>query len=199
MYLLVDNYDSFTWNIYHYLSYFKIKVEVKRNDKINLKSFNKRKYDGIIFSPGPGKPEDAGEMMTIINTYKDQIPMLGICLGHQAISSCYGAKIIKMKKVMHGKTDKIKVIKKNNIVKGLPNEFIATRYHSLEVSKKLLPKSIQITAITKKNNIMAIKIKNRNIFGLQFHPESIATKNGKIFFKNFLDICNNIKSKNYDI
>ncbi len=189
MFLLLDNYDSFTWNIYHYLKSFKIKVEVKRNDKINYINESFKKYKGIVFSPGPGKPENAGEMMNIIDRYKDIIPMLGICLGHQAIGASFGAKIIKMKKVMHGKTDTITLLKKNNIVKNIPNKFIATRYHSLEISKKLLPSQILTLATSAEKNIMAIKIKGKNIYGLQFHPESIATSYGKVFFKNFIKIC----------
>ena len=189
MYLLLDNYDSFTWNVYHFLSFFNVKVDVKRNDKISVLDIKNKNYHGIIFSPGPGKPENAGKMMKIIDTFQDQIPMLGICLGHQAIAACFGAKINKMKKVKHGKPDDIKVIKKNFIFKSISKEFIATRYHSLEVSSKMLPKNIEISAISKNKQIMAIRIKNKKIFGLQFHPESIATYNGKIFFKNFLDMC----------
>ncbi len=189
MYLLIDNYDSFTWNVYHFISSFDVKVIVKRNDKINFNKINIKKYYGIIFSPGPGKPENAGEMMNIIKTYQDKIPMLGICLGHQAIGASFGAQIIKMKKVIHGKTDNITITRRNHIFKNVPNEFKATRYHSLEIDKKDLPKRIEVIARTKKNTIMGIKIKNKNIFGLQFHPESIATSNGMLFFKNFVDIC----------
>ena len=189
MLLLLDNYDSFTWNVYHYLKSFKIKVVVKRNDKINFKNESFKKYKGIVFSPGPGKPENAGEMMNIIDKYKDTTPMLGICLGHQAIAASFGAKIIKMKKVMHGKTDTITLLKKYSILKNIPEKFIATRYHSLEVSKKFLPPKIQTLAISKEKNIMAIKIKGKKIYGLQFHPESIATSYGKVFFKNFIEIC----------
>ncbi len=191
MFLLLDNYDSFTWNVYHYLKSFKIKVEVKRNDKINYINDSFKKYKGIVFSPGPGKPENAGDMMNIIDRYKDIIPMLGICLGHQAIGASFGAKIIKMKKVMHGKTDTITLIKKNNIVKNIPKKFIATRYHSLEISNKFLPSNIQTLATSAEKNIMAIKIKGKKIYGLQFHPESIATSYGKVFFKNFIEICYN--------
>ena len=191
MFLLLDNYDSFTWNVYHYLKSFKIEVEVKRNNKINFNNYSFKKYKGIVFSPGPGKPENAGEMMHIIAKYKDSIPMLGICLGHQAIGASFGAKIIKMKKVMHGKTDTITILRKGNIVKNVPKKFIATRYHSLEISKKLLPSKIQTLATSTEKNIMAIKIKGKKIYGLQFHPESIATSYGKVFFKNFIEICYN--------
>ena len=189
MLLLLDNYDSFTWNVYHFLKSFKIKVDVIRNDKIYVSNSKFDKYKGIVFSPGPGKPETAGEMMNIINYYGNNIPMLGICLGHQAIGACFGAKIVKMKKVMHGKTDNITILKKSNIIKNIPNNFIATRYHSLEISKKKLPKEIEILAENKKKSIMAIKIKGKKIYGLQFHPESIATLSGKLFFENFVNIC----------
>ena len=190
MLLLLDNYDSFTWNVYHFLKSFKVKVQVVRNNKIKASDNNKfEKYKGIVFSPGPGKPENAGEMMNIISNYKDKIPMLGICLGHQAIGASFGAKIVKMKKVMHGKTDNITILKNSNIIKNIPSNFIATRYHSLEISKKYLPKEIEVLAENKKKSIMAIKVKNKKIYGLQFHPESIATSNGELFFKNFIKIC----------
>ena len=190
MLLLLDNYDSFTWNVYHFLKSFKVKVQVVRNNKIKASDNNKfEKYKGIVFSPGPGKPENAGEMMNIISNYKDKIPMLGICLGHQAIGASFGAKIVKMKKVMHGKTDNITILKSSNIIKNIPNNFIATRYHSLEISSKNLPKEIEVIAENNKKSIMAIKIKNKKIYGLQFHPESIATSNGELFFKNFIKIC----------
>ena len=190
MLLLLDNYDSFTWNVYHFLKSFKVKVQVIRNNKIKASDNNKfEKYKGIVFSPGPGKPENAGEMMNIISNYKDKIPMLGICLGHQAIGASFGAKIVKMKKVMHGKTDNITILKNSNIIKNIPNDFIATRYHSLEISRKYLPKDIEVIAENKKKSIMAIKVKNKKIYGLQFHPESIATSNGELFFKNFIKIC----------
>ena len=140
MLLLLDNYDSFTWNVYHFLKSFRVKVQVVRNNKIKASDNNKfEKYKGIVFSPGPGKPENAGEMMNIISNYKDKIPMLGICLGHQAIGASFGAKIVKMKKVMHGKTDNITILKNSNIIKNIPNNFIATRYHSLEISNECVP------------------------------------------------------------
>ena len=190
MILLLDNYDSFTWNVYHFLKSFKVKVQVVRNNKIKANDNNEfEKYKGIVFSPGPGKPENAGEMMNIINNYKDKIPMLGICLGHQAIGASFGAEIVKMKKVMHGKTDNIIILKNSNIIKNIPNNFIATRYHSLEISNKYLPKQIEVLAENKEKSIMAIKVKNKKIYGLQFHPESIATSNGELFFKNFIKIC----------
>lgn len=193
MFLLLDNYDSFTWNIYHYMSSFDVKVDVIRNDKINSKRVILNNYNGIIFSPGPGRPENAGNMMDIIKGCYNNIPMLGICLGHQAIGMFFGAKIIKMKNVMHGRTDTMKCIKKNALLKKIPNKFIATRYHSLEISNKNLPPNIEVSAVSSKNNIMAIKIRKKKIYGLQFHPESISTICGQLFFKNFILECNKIK------
>ena len=193
MFLLLDNYDSFTWNIYHYMSSFDVKVDVIRNDKINSKRVILNNYNGIIFSPGPGRPENAGNMMDIIKDCYNNIPMLGICLGHQAIGMFFGAKIIKMKNVMHGRTDTMKCIKKNSLLKKIPNKFIATRYHSLEISNKNLPPNIEVSAVSSKNNIMAIKIRKKKIYGLQFHPESISTIYGQLFFKNFILECNKIK------
>ena len=193
MFLLLDNYDSFTWNIYHYMSSFDVKVDVIRNDKINSKKVILNNYNGIIFSPGPGRPENAGNMMNIIKDCYGRTPMLGICLGHQAIGMFFGAKIIKMKNVMHGRTDTMKWIKKNSLLKTIPNKFTATRYHSLEISNKNLPSNIEVSAVSSKNNIMAIKIKNKKIYGLQFHPESISTMYGHLFFKNFILECNKIK------
>ena len=166
MLLLLDNYDSFTWNVYHFLKSFKVKVQVVRNNKLKASdNYKFEKYKGIVFSPGPGKPENAGEMMNIIRSYKDKIPMLGICLGHQAIGASFGAKIVKMKKVMHGKTDNITILKNSNIIKNIPNNFIATRYHSLEISNKNLPKEIEVLAENKEKSIMAIKVKNKKIYG----------------------------------
>ena len=195
MFLLLDNYDSFTWNIYHYISSFNVRVDVKRNDKINAEKVILKNYNGIIFSPGPGRPENAGNMMNIIENCYNKVPMLGICLGHQAIGKNFGAKIIKMKDVMHGRTDIIEWTKKNPLVKEIPKKFIATRYHSLEISKKNLPSNIEVFAISSKKNIMAIKIKKKNIYGLQFHPESISTLYGKFFFKNFISEYIKIKKK----
>ena len=190
MFLLVDNYDSFTWNIYHSIASKGIKVVVKRNDKVNIKKLSDSTYKGIIFSPGPGHPKDSFSMIEIIKVFKKKIPLLGICLGHQALAYCFGAKIAKMSKVMHGKTDKISIIKKSKIFNNLPKNFLATRYHSLEVVNKNLPKEIQVLAISNKKTIMAVKIRNYDIYGVQFHPESIASQYGEVLFHNFIELCN---------
>jgi len=183
--LLIDNYDSFTFNLYHYLSSLKTNVDVIRNDKINDKEILKKKYDKIVISPGPGNPSQAGNCIKIVKTLYKKIPILGVCLGHQIIGQVFGSKIIHAKKLMHGK---LSVIKHNNkgILKGLNKTFEATRYHSLIVDKKNLGKNLIITAETKNKVIMGIMHKKYNVHGVQFHPESIKTRLGIKILKNFL-------------
>ena len=184
--LLIDNYDSFTFNLYHYLSSLKTKVEVIRNDKITSKEIIKKKYDKIVISPGPGNPNQSGNCLDILkNLYKD-VPFLGVCLGHQIIGQVFGSKIIKTEKLMHGKTSKIKS-KKIGILKNLPKTFEATRYHSLIIDKKSLSADLEITAETNDGLIMGIQHKKYNIHGVQFHPESIKTILGIKILKNFIN------------
>jgi len=199
MLLMIDNYDSFTYNLVQYFGELGKAVTTIRNDQVALDDLIELKPDHVVVSPGPCDPDQAGISLKAIEYFAGKVPLLGVCLGHQAIGQAFGGKIIRAQKVMHGKTDIINIIKKNNILKNVSNQFIATRYHSLEVSKKLLPLSIEVSAKTKSNNIMAIKIKNKNIYGLQFHPESIATEKGKVFFKNFINICNLNKRKNNEL
>ena len=182
--LLIDNYDSFTYNLYHYLLSLKCSVEVIRNDKINSKEILKRKYKRIVISPGPGTPKQAGNCLKIVKNLSKN-PILGVCLGHQVIGQAFGAKIINAKKLMHGKTSKI-FHNKAGIFKGLKNNLVGTRYHSLIIDKKTLNKDFIITAKTKDNVIMGIMHKKYNLHGVQFHPESISTKEGMKLIKNFL-------------
>ncbi|MBF97040.1 MAG: Aminodeoxychorismate synthase component 2 [Alphaproteobacteria bacterium MarineAlpha9_Bin4] len=198
MFLLVDNYDSFTWNIYHSIASMGAKVVVRRSDKINLSKLSDINYKGIIFSPGPGHPKDSHAMIEIISKLKKRLPLLGICLGHQALAFSFGAKVTKMKKIMHGKTDKISIIKRSKIFNNIPSNFLATRYHSLEVHNKNLPKDVQVLALSNNNTIMAIKIKKSNIYGIQFHPESIASEYGEVLFYNFINLCNIKKNNEYN-
>ena len=184
--LLIDNYDSFTFNLYHYLSSLKVNVDVVRNDKINVKEIIKKKYDRIVISPGPGNPNQSGNCINIVKSLYKQIPILGVCLGHQIIGQVFGSKIIQAKKVMHGKTSRIKS-KKIGILKNLPLNFEATRYHSLIIDKKTLSNQLKITAETNDGIIMAIMHKEYNIHGVQFHPESIKTKLGIKILKNFIN------------
>ena len=184
--LLIDNYDSFTFNLYHYLSSLKTKVEVIRNDKITAREVVKKKYNKIVISPGPGNPNQSGNCINILKTLHKEIPFLGVCLGHQIIGQVFGSKIIQAKKLMHGKTSKIKS-NKIGILKNLPSSFEATRYHSLIIDKKSLSKDLEITAETKDGLIMGVRHKEYNIHGVQFHPESIKTKLGIKILKNFID------------
>ena len=184
--LLIDNYDSFTYNLYHYLSSLKCKVDIYRNDKIDCKKIIKLNYKKIVISPGPGNPSQAGNCLKIVKDVSKRIPILGVCLGHQIIGQAYGAKIINAKKIMHGKTSKI-FHKKKGIFKGVKNNLVGTRYHSLIIDKKTLNKDFIITAETKDNVIMGIMHKKYNLHGVQFHPESISTKEGMKLIKNFLN------------
>ena len=184
--LLIDNYDSFTFNLYHYLSSLKVNVDVVRNDKINVKEIIKKKYDRIVISPGPGNPNQSGNCINIVKLLYKQVPILGVCLGHQIIGQVFGSKIIQAKKVMHGKTSRIKS-NQIGILKNLPLNFEATRYHSLIIDKKTLSNQLKITAETNDGIIMAIMHKEYNIHGVQFHPESIKTKLGIKILKNFIN------------
>ena len=184
--LLIDNYDSFTFNLYHYISSLNVKVDVIRNDKITAKDIKKNKYNKIVISPGPGNPNQSGNCINILKILHKEIPFLGVCLGHQIIGQVFGSKIIQAKKLMHGKISKIKS-KKIGILKNLPKTFEATRYHSLIINKKTLSDSLEITAETEDGLIMGVQHKVYNIHGVQFHPESIKTKLGIKILKNFVN------------
>jgi len=184
--LLIDNYDSFTYNLYHYLSSLKCKVDVYRNDKINLKEIKKNKYKKIVISPGPGNPSEAGNCLKIVKNFYKTIPILGVCLGHQVIGQVFKSKIIVAKKLMHGKTSKIKH-NGMGVFKGIKKIISATRYHSLIIDRKTLGKDLIITAETMDKIIMGIMHKKYNVHGVQFHPESIKTPEGIKLLKNFLN------------
>ena len=183
--ILIDNYDSFTFNLYHYLSSLKVKVDVIRNDQITSNEILKRKYNKIVISPGPGNPDQSGNCLKIVKSLYKKIPILGVCLGHQIIGQVFGSKIVQAKKLMHGKTSKI-ISKKLGILKNLPKSFEATRYHSLIIDKKSLSKHLEITAESEDGLIMAVQHKNYDVHGVQFHPESIKTKLGIKILKNFI-------------
>ena len=185
--ILIDNYDSFTFNLYHYLSSLKVHVDVIRNDKITSKEILKRRYNKIVISPGPGNPDQSGNCLKIVKSLYKRIPILGVCLGHQIIGQVFGSKIIQARKLMHGKTCKI-TTKKNGILKNLPKTFEATRYHSLIIDKKSLSSDLEITAETKDGLIMGVQHKEYDVHGVQFHPESIKTKLGMKILKNFIRI-----------
>tara|TARA_B100000029_G_scaffold277326_1_gene271789 strand:- start:1520 stop:2089 length:570 start_codon:yes stop_codon:yes gene_type:complete len=185
--LLIDNYDSFTYNLYHYLSTLKCKVDVYRNNKIDANRIKKKKYNKIVISPGPGKPDQAGNCLKIVKDLYKNIPILGVCLGHQIIAQVFNSKIIISQKIMHGKTS---LIKHNGlgVFKGVKKIITATRYHSLIIDRKSLNKDLIITAETKDKTIMGIMHKNYNVHGVQFHPESIKTPLGMKILKNFIEI-----------
>ena len=185
--VLIDNYDSFTFNLYHYLSSLKVHVDVIRNDRITSKEILKRRYNKIVISPGPGNPNQSGNCLKIVKSLYKKIPILGVCLGHQIIGQVFGSKIIQARKLMHGKTSKIKS-KKKGILKNLPKTFEATRYHSLIIDKKSLSSDLEITAETKDGLIMGVQHKKYDVHGVQFHPESIKTKLGMKILKNFIRI-----------
>ena len=183
--LLIDNYDSFTYNLYHYLSSLKCEVEVYRNDKINISNINKNKYNKIVISPGPGNPSQAGRCLKIVKQFYKTIPILGVCLGHQIIGQAFKSKIIGAKKLMHGKTSLIKH-NKRGIFKGIKKIISATRYHSLIIDRNNIGKDLIITAETFDKVIMGIMHNKYNVHGVQFHPESFKTPEGIKLLKNFL-------------
>lgn len=187
MILMIDNYDSFTYNLVQYLGELGANVRVFRNDKIAVERIKRLKPKKIVISPGPGRPEDAGISCAVIKEFAGKIPILGVCLGHQCIGYVFGGRIINAKILMHGKTSLIYHNQKT-IFKGIPNPFEATRYHSLLIEKKSLPQVLEITAWTKNDEIMGIKHKQYPLWGVQFHPESILTKAGKDILANFLNL-----------
>ncbi len=183
--LLIDNYDSFTYNLYHYISSLKYNVQVYRNDKIDIGKIKKNKYRKIVISPGPGHPNQSGNCRKIVKYFYKKMPILGVCLGHQIIGQVFKCNIIEAKKLMHGKTSLITHTNKG-IFKGINKVFSATRYHSLIIDRNNLNKDIIITAETKDKTIMGIMHKKYNVHGVQFHPESIKTPEGLRLLKNFL-------------
>jgi len=189
MILMIDNYDSFTYNIVQYCLELGADLKVIRNDELSVEQIRQLKPRKIIISPGPATPNEAGVSLEVIDAFKNEIPILGICLGHQAIAQNFGAKIVRAKNMMHGKTSMINVLKQERIFENIPNNFIATRYHSLVVKKDNVPDTIDILAYSKDDEeIMALKIKNHDIYGLQFHPESIMSQFGHQMLDNFLKL-----------
>jgi len=185
MILVIDNYDSFVYNLVQYLEELGKKTEVYRNDKISLPEIEKRDPEAIVISPGPGRPENAGMSNQIVGHFASRIPILGVCLGHQCIAQVFGAKIIRARNLMHGKTSLVYHYGKD-IYQGIENPFLATRYHSLIIKNNTLPDCLIKTAWTDKEEIMGIRHREYPVLGMQFHPESILTEVGKKLLKNFL-------------
>lgn len=189
MILLIDNYDSFTYNLYQYIGEFA-EVKVIRNDALTIDDIKKLNPNGIVISPGPGTPDDVGISIDVIQKLGDKYPILGICLGHQSIAQAYGGKVVRADEIYHGKTSKISV-KGKKIFEGIPRKIEVMRYHSLVVENKSLPECLEVIGSTVEDNvIMAIKHKEYDVYGLQFHPESIYTPKGKHIISNFvINIC----------
>ena len=187
MILMIDNYDSFTYNLVQYLGSLGKEVKVFRNDKISIAKIRELNPSKIVISPGPGRPEDAGISCELIKTFAGKIPILGVCLGHQAIGLSFGGRIVNAKRLMHGKTS-LNYHNKKEIFKGLPNPFEATRYHSLLVEKKSLASCLMVSAWTKEGEVMGLRHKQFPVWGVQFHPESILTIVGMDILRNFLKI-----------
>lgn len=187
MILVIDNYDSFTYNLVQYLGELGADLKVYRNDAVSLKEIERLHPERIVISPGPGGPEDAGISVDLIKQFAGKIPILGVCLGHQCLGYAYGGRIIRARRLMHGKTSMIKHNQKE-LFKGIANPFEATRYHSLVIEKKSLPDCLEVTAWTNDEDkeIMGVRHKKYPLWGVQFHPESVLTKVGKNILKNFL-------------
>jgi anthranilate synthase/aminodeoxychorismate synthase-like glutamine amidotransferase len=187
MILMIDNYDSFTYNLVQYLGELGAELEVYRNDQISIDEIERRAPEKIVISPGPCTPSKAGISKEVVGHFAGKIPLLGVCLGHQSVAEAFGGEIIKARKLMHGKTSMIQHDCKT-VFRGLPNPFEATRYHSLVVNRANLPDCFEITAESDDGEIMGIRHKELAVEGVQFHPESILTIHGKDLLKNFIDL-----------
>ncbi|NRA64626.1 MAG: aminodeoxychorismate/anthranilate synthase component II [Pseudobacteriovorax sp.] len=185
MILLIDNYDSFTYNVYQYLTDLGARVKVVRNDKTTIAKIAKQRPEAIVISPGPGCPDEAGISLDIVKEFSGVIPILGICLGHQTIGQAFGGKVVRAKKLMHGKVSEI-THRKRGLFKGLQHPLVVTRYHSLIVDRDSLPSSLKITAETEDGTIMGLRHSRHFVEGIQFHPESYMTESGLNMFENFL-------------
>ncbi len=183
--LLIDNYDSFTYNLVHYVEELGAETQVVRNDRISVEEAIARAGDGIIISPGPCTPNEAGICLDLIKALPEEIPLLGVCLGHQAIGHAYGGKVSRAKTIMHGKTSTI-THANTGLFEGLPEQFEVTRYHSLSVERESLPNSLRVDAWTADGEIMGMSHVAKPIFGVQFHPESIASEHGHALIQRFL-------------
>jgi anthranilate synthase component 2 len=189
MVLMIDNYDSFTYNVVQYCLELGANLKVIRNDELTIEEIKALNPEKIIISPGPATPNEAGVTLEVIKEFKDTTPILGICLGHQSIAQAFGGEIIRAKNMMHGKTSQVKVESDTIIFKDIPKEFRATRYHSLTVNKDNIPSNIIITSYSKDDQeIMSLEIKDKLIYGVQFHPESIMSEYGHEMLNNFLKL-----------
>lgn len=186
MIVLVDNYDSFSYNLYQLIGSVEPDIQVIRNDECTVSEIEKMKPCGLILSPGPGRPEDAGICVEAIRYFTGKIPVLGVCLGHQAICEAFGTRVSYAKELMHGKQKKIRNLGKSRLFEGLGNEFPAARYHSLAAVPEELSEDLRITALSEEGEIMAVEHREHPVFGVQFHPESVMTPDGRQIIVNFL-------------
>jgi anthranilate synthase/aminodeoxychorismate synthase-like glutamine amidotransferase len=187
MILLIDNYDSFTYNLVQMIESLGQEVKVFRNDKIDVEAMGKLEPSALVVSPGPCTPKEAGVSVEAVGYFASKIPVLGVCLGHQSVAAAFGGKVVRADRLMHGKTSPI-LHDDKTVFKGLPNPFVATRYHSLIVEKSSLPESFEISAWTEEGEIMGLRHREYRVEGVQFHPESILTYSGVPFMENFLGL-----------
>ena len=187
MMLIIDNYDSFTYNLVQYLGELGAQMNILRNDQITIAEIAAMKPERILISPGPCSPNEAGISCDVIRTFGERIPIFGVCLGHQCMGQVYGGRVVRAGRLMHGKTPPI-LHRGTSLLKGLPSPFEAIRYHSLLVERESLPADLEITAETAEGEIMGLQHKRFPVHGVQFHPESILTQNGKAILQNFLDL-----------
>lgn len=188
MILIIDNYDSFTFNLYQLIGEIRPDIQVVRNDKMTIDEIRELNPDHIIISPGPGNPQQAGICLDVIRQLSGEYPILGVCLGHQAIGEAFGGNVVHAPEIVHGKSDKMYILKDNPLLAGMPDGFEAARYHSLIVDHDGFPDCLEIIAETKKHEIMALQHKQYKVYGVQFHPESIMTPQGRTILKNFLSL-----------
>ena len=188
MILLIDNYDSFSYNLYQLIGSIRSDIEVYRNDKITVADIEAMKPEAIVISPGPGRPENTGNCMEIVQAFAGKIPILGVCLGHQSICEAFGGVVSYAKELKHGKRDMMIQCHTNVLFNGLPEKFPAARYHSLAAIEETLPEDLVVTARAEDGEIMAVEHKEYPVFGVQFHPESVMTPDGKKMIENFLAV-----------
>jgi anthranilate synthase/aminodeoxychorismate synthase-like glutamine amidotransferase len=186
--LVLDNYDSFTFNLVQYLGELGADVTVVRNDEVTAAGLKAGKLDGLVISPGPGSPDEAGVSIAAIRALDGKVPILGVCLGHQCLAAAYGGEVARARQILHGKTSQI-IHGGRGIFQGMENPFTATRYHSLEVTRAGLPDRFEVHAWTSDDELMAIRSRSAETWGVQFHPESILTQGGKRLIANFLNLC----------
>jgi len=194
MIVIIDNYDSFTYNLYQYIGEITEDIKVFKNDEITVSELAELDISGIVISPGPGRPEDSGITLDVIEYFKGVVPILGVCLGHQSIGQVFGGEVVHAGEIMHGKTSLITTDEKG-VFSNIPKVFSAMRYHSLVVKKDSLPDCLEITATSPDGEIMGLKHKDLNVYGVQFHPESIGTNYGKEIIRNFLVIVDSYRVK----